>query len=84
MDGMDVYNLTAQQNSVTFVFSRKINANFRRTRISHVCLDASGQVAICGSDMGEVYIYEVSTGSLRQVLPHGTDLQIVQTLAASM
>ena len=83
IDGMDVYNLTAQQNSATFVFSRKININFWHTHISHICLDASGRVAICGSDMGEVYIYEVSTGSLRQVLPHGTDLQIVQTLAAS-
>ncbi|KAN0074688.1 hypothetical protein V8E55_011737, partial [Tylopilus felleus] len=80
MDGINVYCLSTQP-SVTFTFSRRIKVNFRRTCISHIGLDVGGQVGICRSDTGEVYIWEITTGSLRQVLPHGTDLQIVQALA---
>lgn len=43
----------------------------------------SGAVFVGGSDHGDVYVFEVSTGHTREILRHGGQDELIQTVDVS-
>lgn len=51
--------------------------------VKDVRFTESGSVFVGGSDHGDVYIFDVSTGRIRQVLRHGRGDEVVQAIDVS-
>lgn len=66
-EGVDVYNLSEQLTFVRRLFTRPVRYNAP----IQVDFAQNNELLVSGSDRGEIYLWEWTTGNLFQVLRHG-------------
>ena len=72
MDGVDVYHVVDRP-----IFVRKFSIKIQRNNVKQVEFGWHGKYALCGSDTGEVYIWDIQEGVHLMSLRHG-DGQFIQ------
>lgn len=68
LDGMDVYRIRSQDPPI---WVARLSINMRRNIVVQVALESQGRWAICGSDCGEIYVWDIDSQQRTQVLMHG-------------
>ncbi|KIJ10016.1 hypothetical protein PAXINDRAFT_157731 [Paxillus involutus ATCC 200175] len=71
VDGIEIYQFISQP-TVCVTFIRKIQLQWRRNYISQLCLDARGQIGVCGGDNGEVYTWNIELQAVQVVAHHSS------------
>ncbi|KAG2744842.1 WD40 repeat-like protein [Suillus brevipes Sb2] len=80
LDGIEVYQLT-DNPTCHLLLIRTLRVRIKRNHICDVQFDCTGKSAISGNDNGEVHLWDINRGQVKQVLPHGKELSAVQTIA---
>ncbi|EGO28142.1 hypothetical protein SERLADRAFT_433992 [Serpula lacrymans var. lacrymans S7.9] len=76
VDGVDIYRITDRPT-----FIRKLPVRITRNYTKQVHFGWNGALAVCGSDRGEVYLWEVESGTPHQVLVHGGETELIQAVS---
>ncbi|KAG1842715.1 hypothetical protein C8R48DRAFT_619401 [Suillus tomentosus] len=69
LDAIEVYQLT-DNPTCHLLLIKMLRVRIRRNHICDVQFDCTGKSAISGSDNGEVHLWDIDRGQLKQVLPH--------------
>lgn len=67
LDGVDIYQITDRP-----IWLCKLRVNVRENYPKQVDFGRRGELAVCGSDKGEVYAWDIASGIQFQVLVHGS------------
>lgn len=74
LDMIEVYQLT-DNHICHLLLIKTLHVRIRRNRICDMQFDCTGKSAISGSDNGEVHLWDINCGQLKQVLLHGKGKQ---------
>lgn len=66
VDGMDVYQIVDRP-----VFVRKFSMKIMRNNVKQVEFGWHGKYALCGSDTGEVHVWDIQDGVQISSMQHG-------------
>ncbi|KAH7908124.1 WD40-repeat-containing domain protein [Hygrophoropsis aurantiaca] len=75
IDGIDIYHVGEHP-----IWVRKLVVKVKRNVVKQIEFGKHSQLAISGSDSGEVFLWDIETGKQVLVLIHGSESDLIQTI----